>query len=264
MSYASHVRRLDRDRLVSGIAVGAIHAALAYALLTGLGVSLPQQAQQALEAFDVTDPPPPPSVPPPDPPRPQAERAPEEEGAAAPPNIKSRATEATAPKTEIPIPPPITVAELPGTGSDSTSGNAPIAGPGTGAGGFGDGTGSGRFGSGPGGGGGGGRPALPIRRELGTVDCGDPGSTCRSVEITMRFTVGTDGRVSGCRVQVPSGDALVDREACPRAERRLRFQPALDVRGQRIAATITWVHEFVREERLDYDDPAEDDRGRRR
>ncbi len=262
MSYASHTKRLDRDRLVSGLGVAAVHAVLGYALLTGLGAQFPEQAQEVLAAFDVTDPPPPPSKPPPEPPRPQATRAPLEEGAAAPPNIKSRATEVVAPETEIPIPPPLTVAPLPGIGSDATSGNAPIEGPGTGAGGFGDGTGSGRYGTRPGGGGGGGRPALPIRRELGTVDCGEQGSTCRSVEITLRFNVGVDGRVSGCRIVVPSGDGLVDREACPRAERRLRFSPALDVRGRKIPADITWVHEFVREERLDYDDPDEADRRR--
>lgn len=253
MSYSSHDRRLDRDRLVSGLGVAAVHAALGYALLTGLGVSLPDRAQEALAAFDVTDPPPPPAEPPPDPPRPRAERAPREEGAAAPPNVTSRATQVVAPDTPVPIPPPLTVAPLAGTGGDPSSGNADLPGPGTGAGGVGTGTGSGRRGDGPGGGGGGGRPALPLRRDLGTIDCGEQGSTCRSVEIVLRFTVGTDGRVSGCRVQTPSGDPLIDREACPRAERRLRFSPALDASGRRIPATITWFHEFIRDERRDED-----------
>ena len=50
------------------------------------------------------------------------------------------------------------------------------------------------------------------------------------------------------------GDGFYDAvEAARFPERRLRFQPALDVRGKKIPATITWVHEFVREERLDYD-----------
>lgn len=250
-SFALHDRRIDRDRMLSALGVAVVHAALGWALLTQLGISIPQATQEALAAFDVVEAPPPPPVPPPQPPRPLPERAPEKEGAAAPPNLRSRATEATAPDTPVPIPPPLTVAPVPGPGADPTQGNADRIGPGTGAGGMGDGTGSGRWGDGAGGGGGGGQRAIPLRRNLGSIDCEDPDNRCPSATVTMRFTVGIDGRVSGCRLVRQSGDALIDREACPRAERRLAFRPARDLRGRKIAATITWEHVFEGRERVE-------------
>lgn len=252
--FTLHPQRIDRERLASALAVAAVHAALGYALLTGLGVSLPGKVQEVLAAFDVTDPPPPRPDPPPNPPRPLPERAPRDEGAAAPPNLTSRATPIVAPDTPIPIPPPLTVTELPGVGAEATSGNAERVGPGTGAGGFGDGTGSGRYGNGPGGGGGGER-AVPLRSDLGNLDCRDGAFSCPSVEITLRFTVGADGRVTDCRVLRASGDADVDRQTCPRAEQRMRFRPARDPSGRKVPAQITWVHDFeARERQPDYDE----------
>src|SRR4051812_37979048 len=111
--FVLHPRSIDRERAASAVAVALVHVALGWALLTGLGVSIPEKAQEVLATFNVLEPPPPP-VPPQDPPRPLTERAPEKEGAAAPPNLKSRATEITAPETPVRIPPPVVVAEFPG------------------------------------------------------------------------------------------------------------------------------------------------------
>ncbi|HEX8389538.1 MAG TPA: energy transducer TonB, partial [Sphingomonas sp.] len=60
--------------------VAAIHLALGYALLTGLGVDLPEAVEERLQVFDVIAPPEPPT------PAPTA-RAPERQGEAAPPAL---------------------------------------------------------------------------------------------------------------------------------------------------------------------------------
>lgn len=251
-TFTLHERRIDRDRLVSGLGVAAIHVGLGWALLTGLGVSPQTLVENPLVAFNLADQPP---IPPPPPIMEKPATAPEREGRASPPNLKSKATPVVAPTPEVrmPIPPVMNTAPTPAAGSDSTSGNSNRIGPGTGSGGIGDGTGSGGAGDGSGGGGGG-RAAYPVSSQLGNVDCDGEGSTCSSVEITLRFIVGIDGRVSNCQVVRRSGDAQVDREACPRAERRLRFRPELDPRGRAIPARITWIHEFDREPRLDIDE----------
>ena len=155
-----------QERLSSAIAVAMFHALLGYAFVTGLGIDVVEVVDDRLKIFDVAVLPPPPpiqeatpakekSVEPVKRPRPAPK---DPEGAAAPPNIKSRPTEIVAPKPEIrlPVPSPVIAAPIAGPGAAATSGNAPFRGPGTGAGGVGTGTGSGRFGNGGGGGGGGG------------------------------------------------------------------------------------------------------------
>ena len=132
-----------RDRILSAAGAAALCAALGYALILGLGVSLPSAIPDALKTFAVGPPPPPPPlekvVP-----RPAKSHRPE--GAASPANLRSKATELVAPIPIVPpvIPPPIVAALKPGVGSAATTGAAPVPGPGTGAGGEGDGTGSGR------------------------------------------------------------------------------------------------------------------------
>lgn len=251
-SFRLHPQAIDRERLLSGVAVAIVHVALGWALLSGLGVSPQRLVAVPLAAFDVTPPEP---APPPPPPARREARAPREEGRAAPPNLTSRATPVAAPTPQVvlPVPPTIVTAPTPAVGDNASSGAADQAGPGTGSGGIGDGTGSGGRGTGPGGGGGG-RPAVPRNSSLGTLDCADPESTCSTVEVTMRFTVGADGRVSGCQLLVASRDRQANREACPRAERRLRFRPALDARGKKVATVVTWEHEFVATERTDLPD----------
>lgn len=265
--FALHPHRIDRERAVSAVAVALVHAALGWALLTGLGVSIPDKAQEVLETFNVTTPPPPPPEPPQQPPKPLKERAPEKEGAAAPPNLKSRATEVTAPKTPIPIPPPITVAEKPGPGLDPTQGNAPIAGPGTGAGGFGDGTGSGRYGNGPGGGGGGGTPLRLISGRIKNSDYPREAFEARAQgSVGLRFVVGVNGRVTSCNVTRSSGSRALDSTTCRLIMERFRYRPATDRNGRPFPQTVTGEHiwelseRFVSRDEYDRDDYDPDDR----
>ena len=104
------------ERLGGAAATFVVHLLLALALLWGLGTPFPDMAQRALEVFAV----PPPretrlSIPPPVS-RDAAERrraAPEREGAAAPPNLRSEPTPIVAPRPLIPLPlpPPIARAD---------------------------------------------------------------------------------------------------------------------------------------------------------
>lgn len=250
---------IDRDdraeRVASVAAVAAIHAALGWALLSGLGVPLAKVIDDPLAAFDVTPPPPPRPVEPPPETRPQPR---ERSGRASPPNLKANATELVAPDV-ISLPPPVVVAPIARTGADPNAGNAPVVGPGYGAGGVGDGTGSGGYGNGAGGGGGGGQPLRFLRGRIDDDDYPRAAIEARaSGVVTIRFTVGVDGRATGCRVTRSSGNAALDDTTCRLIEKRLRYRPSLDARGRPYADTVTGTQEWSLHERMARPDEQDD------
>lgn len=221
----------QRDRAGALIGVLAVHAAVVAALLMLQGShAVEGDAQRPLETFDV-------ALPPPSPPIVEevpAERSRREEGAAAPPNIETRATPIVAPEPKINLPreSPITASPTPYDGAESSQGAALTPGPGTGAGGAGTGTGSGGSGAGSGGGGGGIRPAL-VSRSLTQKDY--PREMRRrwpeGGRVLVIFSVQLDGRATGCSVFRSSGDPTIDAETCRLVERKLRFRPARDENG---------------------------------
>ena len=176
-------------------------------------------------------------------------------GEAAPPNLRSRATEIEAPVpiVQIPLPPPpVVTAPIAATGNDASTGNADIPGPGTGAGGVGDGTGSGGRGDGDGAGGRETPPRL-LRGGLGGRDF-DRGSDLRlrgSMQII--FDVQINGRATDCEVERSSGNREFDAEICRIVETRSRYAPARDARGRDVQATLvedhSWETEVTIEER---------------
>ena len=234
------------DRLKGAFAALLVQGALAYLLVTGLRSGRPAETGDALEVFTVLPQPPPP-VPPVPPPQPARPRLQAPEGAAAPANLRSRATEVTAPKVPELTPSPIVAAEKPNSGSDPTSGNADVPGPGTGSGGIGEGTGSGRGGLGPGGGGGG-RGTPPRRIEGRLRDADYPrwaweaglGGT-----VTVIFAVEADGRVDDCRIVESSGSPDLDRYTCGLIEQRFRYRPSIDRRGRPVRSRIIESHSWV-------------------
>lgn len=258
--FTLHDRPVDRDRMISGIGVALIHVALGWALLNGLGFSPQRLVEAPLEAFDIAEKPP---VPPPPPLMEKPANAPEKSGRASPANLKSKATPVVAPTPEIvlPIPQVIVAAPTPAVGDDRSSGNSNRKGPGTGSGGIGDGTGSGGWGDGPGGGGGG-RPARLVRGGLGDLACRTPETGCPSVEVGIRFVVLPDGRAHDCVVTRSSGDRYADRFTCERIEQRLRYEPARDRSGRKVAQVISGIQEF--EEVVAEPDPIDGEPPRRR
>ncbi|WP_166041008.1 energy transducer TonB, partial [Sphingosinicella sp. YJ22] len=58
--------------------------------------------------------------------------------------------------------------------------------------------------------------------------------------VETRFTVGTDGRVSNCRVTRSSGNAALDQTTCRLIEQRFRWTPARDAQGRPVAEERGW------------------------
>lgn len=248
-------RRLHdvRDSARSAVIVGAVHVALGWALLTGLGVApVVPVLDEPLKLIDLTEEPPPPPVVamlPEAAPKP-TQRPEDPEGAAAPPNLRNTPTEIAAPEPEIrlPIPPPLRAAPIAGQGTAPAAGAAPVPGPGTGRGGVGDGLGSGLSGIGTGGGGGGGVAQGPEYLS-GSIDSRDvPASLlAQRARGTVGFTllVGRDGRLRDCRITRSSGHRVLDGATCTAARRRLRFAPARDTAGRPIEAWAPGEHEWI-------------------
>lgn len=226
----------NRERVKAAVAVGALHALLAYAFISGLAFEVAEQAGESLNVFDVTEPPQPPP-PPEEASTPDPSPAPRPEAAAAPESTE--AVVVPEPEVWFAIAPNIQTAPAAGTGD--------VPGPGTGSGGEGTGTGSGSEGSGTGGGGTG------ARRVSGAlVDSDYPRSAAEARAagtVHVRFTVRTDGRVDNCVVTRSSGHADLDRTTCRLIERRFRYSPARDAAGKPVTEVVTtefyWSPRFV-------------------
>ncbi len=244
------------DRIKSGAAVALICLLVGWGLMTGLRTDFSQQLEDAFDlvAFDVT-PPRPEVEPPPPPPRKEPSKAENPEGAAAPKNLKSKATQVVRPEPKIVLKTKndITSAKKAGEGDDKSQGASDRPGPGTGAGGVGTGTGSGTSGSGTGGGGSGAGWG-PARKIAGDItNAKDYPRQRRDLRngksVRVRFTVLTSGRVSNCRVIRPSGSPEDDQITCRLIEQRWRYRPARDQNGQPIESEDVWTQYWWLERR---------------
>jgi protein TonB len=124
------------------------------------------------------------------------------------------------------------------TGTANASG-ARETGAGTGAGGEGQGTGRGNAGSGTGAGT---RPLEKIAGDISTArDYPRAGREARrGHDVVIELTVGTDGRVSACRVTDPSPDPEADAITCRLATQRFVFRPRLNAAGQPMVGLYRW------------------------
>jgi protein TonB len=229
-SYRGTADRPDKAKAIA--AVLAVHAALAFLILSGLNVEMVSRAVEKLNTFNLQPPPPPPPVPPPPKPRASAQEKP-----AGAPAKKAEPTPVVAPQPRIPAPSPIPAARIAGAGTATTSG-AGTSGAGTGAG-----------GSGTGSGGGGGGDYTPARKLTKIPDreyrrFAATGIVSGSVAIAVR--VNADGSLSNCRVARSSGNATADALMCQLFVQYVRFSPARDPAGQPVAQDITWVPVWTR------------------
>jgi len=231
-SYRGTADRPDQAKAIA--AVVAVHAALAFVILSGLNVEAVRQTVESLTTIAINQPPAPPPIQPPKPaPKPQAMKKPE--GAAA---KKAEPTPVVAPQPKLPVPSAIPAARVAGTGTSTRSGAA-LAGTGTGAGGSGTGLGgggTGRF-----------TPAQKISkipngeyRRLVSVSGMERGTVGVAVRVTA------DGSASDCRIVRSSGNPLADSLMCQLTERYVRFLPARDPSGRPIAQDITWYPNWFR------------------
>lgn len=243
-------RRIDRDRIASGAGVVLLHAALGFLLIRGLGFVPAIPEIEDLKIFDVApEPPPPPVIEPLKVEAPKVKaRAPEPEGAAAPPNLGDTPTPIVAPPQPIPLPTPIAAAPIAGVGNRPLAGAAEVPGPGTGSGGVGTGTGSGRSGNGTGGGGGGGmsRPVRWLSGGIGNRDYPRAASeTGAQGTLGLTFIAQTNGRVGSCRITRSSGNRALDETTCRLITQRFRYRPALDGDGNPVPTRIDGEHEWT-------------------
>jgi protein TonB len=233
-----------RERIGPAIAAAAVSAALGWALLIGLaGAPLAQRFEDGLAVFRVTPPPPPPTKV-----VPKRTHSSRPSGRAAPPNIRSQATQVAAPKPIVIVPlppPPIPVALKPFAGNQPTQGATNKVGPGTGAGGIGDGTGSGGWGDGDGGPG---NETPPVWKRGRLTDADYPrdiGDAGFQGTVAVKFLVWVDGRVRDCQVMKSSGNATLDATTCRLIQRRFRFDPSRDAEGRPVPAWIVENHEWI-------------------
>ena len=218
-----------KTKAIAIAAVAALHGAAIVALIAAFGVDVVIETAKSIAAFNIPAPPPPP------PPEPVAETQPQ--GAAAPPAPKATPRPRPAPSPRIVVAPkPSPTVAASGTAVKS---GASSAGAGSGGGGQGSGTGSG--GRGDGAGGGMTRRAEKIAGALKTKDFPRSGANDRDGKfITVRFVVGTDGRVGNCRVVQSSGSAEADAITCRLIEQRFRYRPAQRADGTPIADETGW------------------------
>jgi protein TonB len=239
---AADLHRSNRDRLKAAAGVAACHALLGYALVTGFHYEVVERVDESLKLIRIAALPPPPPVEEPVPAK--ATRTPE--GAAAPPSLKANPSPVVVPppKIRLPVPPRLPTVDkatpLP-PGSASTAGNASIPGIGSGTGGQGSGTGSGGSGTGSGGGG----ASKPVRLR-GSIDDGDYPASAREAggSVAVVFTVGSDGRVSGCRVARSSGRPDLDATTCRLIEARFVYRPATDADGRPVQSVLSTVFTY--------------------
>jgi protein TonB len=213
------------------IAVILLHVAAILALIRAFAPDFTGQVtEQVLAAFTVTVTTPQPSPSP-------APQARETSGAAAEVGRKARPRPVAAPSPKVAIAKQ-TAPKAASQGNDVTSGTAD-AGTGTGAGGQGSGTGSGTGGDGQGGG------AQKLQKIAGDINSArDYPKSSRDKRIgdyvIVVLTVGTDGRVSDCRIRRASRDPEADAITCRLATQRFRFRPATDGNGNAVVSTYGW------------------------
>lgn len=238
-----------RERLGAAALTALIVAALGYALVMGLAFhGVPAALQTGLATFEVVPDPPPPErvVPPP-------RKINRPSGKASPPNLRSKATEVTAPVPviQVTVPPPIVVAPLPNIGVQATSGASDRPGPGTGAGGIGNGNGAGGDGDGDGSG----WERVP-RLISGRIKSSDIPESILDTgfrgTVGVRYRVEVNGRVTGCAIARSSGNALMDQATCAAIEKRFRYDPWRDEAGRPVRSTV------LRDQQWDIDPPTVD------
>lgn len=211
MAYAD--RNMSSNRIVALVIVALIHAVIGYAFVTGLAYQYVKKAQEKLTTFEVEEPPPPPEEVPPPPPPPDQPMTPPPV-VTPPPIVQTVSPPAVV--TSVPTPPPVYTPPPP----------APPAPPPP--------------------------PPPPPKISQKAVAKGNPGqyfgrdnyppAAVRNQEqgrVVATLTVGTDGRVTDCRVTSSSGSRDLDDTTCRIARSRVRYSPAKDDAGNPIASTVT-------------------------
>ena len=177
---------------------------------------------------------------------PRQAKAPRPRATASAANLRAVPTIIAAPVPVVPTPPivpPVVAAPIAADGAAATAGAATVAGPGTGSGGEGTGRGSGDAGDGDGGGG---TASRWIKGRIGNSDYPRAAEAAGVTgDLTTRYTVGANGRVTGCTVTESSGSAELDQTTCRLVMARYRYKPARDAQGKAVVDVVYEDHRWV-------------------
>ena len=224
MAYATK-REMSSSKTPAIVVVVLLHVALGYVLITGLATNFVKQQVEDLNTFDVEEEPPPPPPPEEEPPPPEPQPQPQVES--PPPPVVSpppivRTNQAPPPVRTAPSAPPPRV-----TTNANPRPPAPPAPPAPPP------------------------PPPPPRIEPASAQ-GDvrglfsvddyPSRALRNGDTgTARaeLTIGTNGRVSGCRIVQSTGSSALDDATCKVLTRRARFNPATDSTGAKVQGSYT-------------------------
>ena len=214
-----------RERIYALAAVVAVQAALGFALLTGLRVSVSRPTDAVLKLIEIALPKPPPRpIPPPTP----TEHKDSHRSSSAPKTEPKPLGGSPGPKAAH-APPSVTpvVAVRPTTApSGGGTGTGPALGSGAGGGAGGQGYGADE----------GGTDSELIAGEFRNSDYpGDLGRAGIGGRVTVTFTVQVNGRTTRCRVSRSSHVPQLDALTCRIIEQRFRFRPARDGNGRPVA-----------------------------
>lgn len=225
VSYAKR-RTISTNRTAAIVTVALIHAAFGYALVTGLAYSAIDKVVVDLKTFNIEEEPPPPPEEPPPPPEQVPETPPPI--VSPPPIVRTKAAPPPVVRTVRQAPPPTVTMTAP------PAPPAPVVRPPP--------------------------PPPPVKKVpprsavgnlAGLFDADDyPESARRREEqgaVTVRLTVGTNGRVTNCNVTSSSGSRALDSTTCRILSNKARFRPATDNRGEPVVDTVSqrirWVLE---------------------
>lgn len=208
MSYAD--KEMGGNKAVSIVIVALIHVVIGYLLITGLAINVAKQVIERVTTVDIEDEPPPPEPeeepPPPEPqdtaPPPPVAPPPPISISPAPPPVQVTPNIPPPAPPALVIPPPAPVAAPPPPPAPPSQA----------------------------------RGASPrnLRRWSARIQENYPSRALREeIEGTVgvSVTIGSNGRVTACRVSRSSGSSILDQAACKGMERYARFDPALDDAG---------------------------------
>ncbi len=220
-----------RDRLVAIAAVALVQLALGAALLSGFRVEALRSSELVSRLIEVTLP---------KPPRPATVRLrPMHHASAAPKGVAKPigGSPGPAPSHALPAPTPIVAIRQAAPASGGGSGTAPALGAGAGG---------GIGGQGYGADDGGGTDLVQIAGAIGPSDYpADLRARRIGGRVGILFTVGTDGRVTGCTVTRSSGVPELDALTCRLIRERFRYRPSTDRNGRPIPDEVEGEQDWV-------------------
>lgn len=221
-----------RERVFALAAVGVVQGFVAFALISGLDVSVSSSAEVAQRLIHITLAKPPPRPPPPPPRKPQHHQA------AAPKAAPEKLGGSPGPKPAH-APPSVTpvVAVKP---TAAPSGGGAGTGPALGSG-AGGGTGGNGYGDDEGG--------TDLEQIAGEITRSDYPRDLREAGVGGRvnfvFTVEPNGRVGRCRVTRSSGVPELDALTCRLVQQRFVYRPSTDRFGRPIEDEVEGEHEWI-------------------